>query len=95
LLRGKGIEPTVIEYLRHPPTAAVLKKLVAMLNMRPEDLVRKGEDLYKNELKGRTLTDAEWLQVLTSNPILIERPIAVRGDRAVLGRPPEKVLELV
>lgn len=57
--------------------------------------VRKGEEVYKLEFKGRSLTEAEWLDALVAHPILIERPIVVCGERAVIGRPPEKVLELL
>jgi arsenate reductase len=95
LLQEKGIEPTVVEYLKTPPTRAELRALVAKLGIAPEQLVRKGEDVYKEKFKGRTLTDEQWLDALAANPILIERPIVVRGDRAVIGRPPERVLEVV
>lgn len=94
LLRENGIEPEVIEYLKTPPSAAKLRELVAMLGIKPDELVRTGEDLFKEKFKGRTLTDAQWIEALAENPILIERPIVVRADRAVLGRPPEKALEL-
>ena len=60
-----------------------------------EDIVRKGEAIYKTEFEGRTLSEAEWLDALVAHPILIERPIVVRGERAVIGRPPERVLELL
>ena len=60
-----------------------------------EQLVRKGEDVYKENYAGKTLTDAQWLEALAKHPILIERPIVVRGDRAVIGRPPERVLDLL
>jgi arsenate reductase len=95
LLRGKGIEPHIIEYLKTPPDASALRKLIDRLKIRPEDLVRKGEELYKSEFKEKALSDAQWIEVLARHPILIERPIAVRGDRAVLARPPERVLELI
>jgi arsenate reductase len=62
--------------------------------MKPADLVRRGEAVFQEKYAGRTLTDEEWLDALVADPILIERPIVVLGDRAVLGRPPEKVLEL-
>lgn len=95
LLRENGIEPEVIEYLKTPPAAGELRELVAKLGIKPEQLVRTGEDVFKEQFKGRTLTDAQWLEALARNPALIERPIVVRGDRAVLGRPPERVLELL
>jgi arsenate reductase len=81
--------------LRTPPTRAELRTLVAKLGIAPEQLVRKGEDVYQEKFKGRILTDEQWLDALAANPILIERPIVVKGDRAVVGRPPERVLEVV
>ena len=95
LLQGKGISPTVIEYLQTPPTREELRVLVKRLGIKPEQLVRTGEDIFKREFKGRQLTDEQWLSALSQNPILIERPIVVKGSRAVIGRPPEKVLELL
>lgn len=95
LLEEAGAAPKVIEYLKAPPTAAELKTILAKLGMKPEQLVRKGEDVYKEKFAGKTLTDAQWIEALVKNPILIERPIVVSGDRAVLGRPPEDVKTLL
>ncbi len=95
LLEEKGIRPQVIEYLKTPPNKAALATLVRQLGIKPEQLVRKGEDVYKQTLQGKTLDDAQWLAALAEHPILIERPIVVRNGRAVIGRPPEKVLELL
>lgn len=94
LLRERGIEPTIVDYLKTPPTRDELRALVAKLGIAPEQLVRKGEDVYKEKFKGRTLTDEQWLDALAAYPILIERPIVVKGNRAVIGRPPERVLEI-
>lgn len=95
LVRGKGIEPQVIEYLKTPPTKDELRGLAAKLGIKPEQLVRKGEDVYKQEFAGRAMDDEQWLDALAKNPVLIERPIVVKGARAVLGRPPENVLALL
>ena len=95
LLEEHGIQPRIIEYLKTPPTATELKSLVAKLGIQPADLVRKGEDIYKSEYAGRTLSADEWIEAMAQHPILIERPIVVRGERAVLGRPPERVKELL
>ena len=95
LLRGRGIEPRIVEYLKSPPTAAELAAIVKKLGIRPEALVRKGEDIYKSRYAGRSLTEAEWIEALVRDPILIERPIVVAGGRAAIGRPPERVLELL
>jgi len=95
LLRGRGIEPRVIEYLKTPPSREELRALLRKLGMPAEQLVRKGEDVFKTKFAGRTLSEAEWIDALASHPILIERPVIVRGDRAVVGRPPERALELL
>ena len=95
LLRARGVEPHIIEYLKTPPTAAELRAIVRRLGISAADLVRTGEDIYKATYAGKILTDAQWVDALVKNPILIERPIVVRGTRAVIGRPPENVLELL
>lgn len=95
LLKESGVEPTVVEYLKTPPTAAELKAIVAKLGIKPEALVRKGEDLFKSKYAGKTLTDAQWIEALVKHPILIERPIVVSGSHGVIGRPPENVNALL
>lgn len=95
LMQSKGVEPEVIEYLRTPPTREDLRSLLKKLGMKPEQLVRKGEDIYKQKFAGKAMTDDQWLDALAKNPILIERPIVVKGAKAVLGRPPENVLALL
>lgn len=95
LLQEHGVEPEIVEYLKTPPTVAELKAIVAKLGIKPEQLVRKGEDVYKTHYAGKTLTDAQWLEALAKHPILIERPIVVSGNRAVVGRPPENVKTLL
>lgn len=95
LLQEHGVEPQIIEYLQRPPTQAELAAIIAKLGIEPEQLLRKGEDVYKAKYAGKTLTDAQWIDAMVSDPILIERPIVVSGKQAVLGRPPENVLELV
>ena len=95
LLQERGVELRVVEYLKTPPTAAELKSIVAKLGITAEQLVRKGEDIYKANYAGKTLTDAQWIDAMVKHPILIERPIVVSGDRAVIGRPPENVEPLL
>jgi arsenate reductase (glutaredoxin) len=95
LLEESGATPRIVEYLKTPPTRGELKTILSRLGMKPEQLVRKGEDVYKAKFAGKTLTDAQWIDAMVENPILIERPIVVRGDRAVLGRPPENVKTLL
>lgn len=95
LLQGNGQTPEVIEYLKNPPTRKELKDIVGLLNIKPEDLVRKGEQIFKDKYKGKSLTDEQWMDALLENPVLIERPVVISGKKAVIGRPPEKVLELI
>lgn len=89
---GKEIE--IIEYLKNPPTEKELKKIVKMLGMKPLDLIRKNEVVFKEQFKGKNYTDDEWIRIMAENPKLIERPIVIEGDKAVLGRPAEKIREL-
>jgi arsenate reductase len=95
LLQGRGIEPRVIEYLKTPPTTAELRNIVAKLGISPEQLVRKGEEVYKQKYADKALSDAQWIEAMVHDPILIERPIVVSGERAVIGRPPENVQSLL
>jgi arsenate reductase len=95
LLLEKGIEPAVVEYLKTPLSKEELRAILKLLRMKPEQIVRTGEELYKDKFQGKTLSDEQWLDALVANPILIERPIVVKGNRAVVGRPPERVLELL
>jgi arsenate reductase len=95
LLEEQGVEPEVVEYLKTPPTKAELKALLAKLGLKPEQVVRTGEEIYREKYRGRQLSGEQWLDALAEHPILLERPIVVRGSRAVLGRPPEKVLEIL
>ena len=95
IVAALGVEAEVIEYLETPPGKEELRELLDKLDMQPGELVRHGEAVYKENYAGKTLSEEQWLDALVAHPILIERPIVVRGDRAVVGRPPEKVLELL
>ena len=95
LLKENGIEPDVVEYLTHPPSKPELKAIVTKLGLKPGQIIRKGEDTYKQKYAGKSLTDDQWLDALVKDPILIERPIVVKGSQAVIGRPPENVLDLL
>jgi arsenate reductase len=95
LLQEHGLTPRIVEYLQSPPSAAELKAIIAMLGIRPEQLVRKGEEIYRNRYAGKTLSDDQWIAAMVRDPILIERPVVVHGNRAVIGRPPEAVLDLL
>jgi arsenate reductase len=95
LLREHGIEPEVVLYLETPPSREELQSLLAKLGKRASELVRRGEEEFKAAGLGAASTETDWLQALVTHPRLIERPIVEYGDRAVLGRPPENVLELL
>lgn len=95
LVAEHGTPATIINYLETPPNKDELRALLGKLGLRAEEIVRRGEDVYKTNYAGRAMNDDDWLDALVAHPILIERPIVVCGDRAVVGRPPEKVLELL
>ena len=95
LLRDKGEDPEVIEYLKNPPTAEELRDIIKKLGISAEAIVRKGEDVYKNKFDGKSMNEDEWIKALIANPILIERPIVVSGKQAAIGRPPKNILHLL
>jgi arsenate reductase len=96
LLRERGIEPEIIEYLQAPPDAARLKQLLRMLGLAPRGLMRRKEDAYRRRrLDDERLADHELIAAMAEDPILIERPIVVAGGKAAIGRPPENVLKIL
>ena len=95
LLRDNQVEPEIIEYLKDIPTAEELKEVLGMLGMKAEDLLRKGEADYKENFKGKSLSEDEWIAAMVEYPKLIERPIVIKNKKAVVGRPPENVLSLI
>jgi len=95
LLEERGLTLRIVEYLKTPPSAAELAALVKKLGIAAEQLVRKSEEIYKSRCAGRRLSEAEWIEAMAEHPILIERPIAVKGSKAVIGRPPEAVIRLL
>ncbi len=95
ILRENGIEPQIIEYLKETPTEAELTEVLHQLNVPAIEIIRKGESDFKENFKGKDLTNTEWIQAMVKYPKLIERPIVIKGNQAILGRPPQKVLELI
>ncbi len=96
LLREHGIEPEILEYLKEPPSAEELDAVLRMLDMEPRDLMRRKEKEYRElGLKDESLSRDRLVAAMVGHPRLIERPVAISGDRAVLGRPTETVLELI
>lgn len=94
ILNEKGIEPVVVEYLKNVPDVDELKSVLKKLGISAEDLIRKNEDIFKTKFKGKKYSEEQWIKILLEHPILIERPIVIKGNKAAIGRPPEKVLEL-
>lgn len=90
-IRDKGMDVQVIEYINHPLSKKEIHKLLQQLNVEPIDIVRKQEDLYKKELKGKQFSNDEWLTILSENPRLIQRPIVLKDHKAVIADPPERV----
>lgn len=95
LLEEKKEMVTIIEYLKTPPSKDELKEILEMLDMKPEQLLRKGEAIYKEEFKGKELSDDQWMDAMIAHPKLIERPIVVKDGKAAIGRPPESVLQIL
>ncbi|MCV4283741.1 arsenate reductase (glutaredoxin) [Pseudomonas capsici] len=96
LLQARGLTPDIVLYLETPPDAAQLRDLLAKLGIGPRQLLRSGEDDYKAlNLADPSLSDEQLIAAMASHPKLIERPILVAGDKAVIGRPPENILELL
>lgn len=96
LLEEKGITPRIVEYLKTPPDAGTLKSILKSLGLKPRDLMRRKEALYKDlNLDDPSLSDEALIAAMVENPILIERPIVVKNGKAALGRPPEAVLAIL
>lgn len=94
-LEESGQEFEVINYLQTTPTVDELREIIAKLGIKPYELVRKSESVYVTEYKGKDLSDEEWIAAMVAHPILIERPILVSGDKAVIARPTEKINEIL
>jgi arsenate reductase len=96
LLQEKGIEPDVVEYLNTPPDRKTLEQVLKMLGMEPRDLMRRKEAEYKeNGLDNPDLTRDQLIDAMIAHPKLIERPIVIKNGKAAIGRPPEKVLDIL
>ena len=96
ILSENGIDVDIIEYLKDAPSEKTLRQIINILGIKPRELLRKGEVVYKeNNLRREDLTDDDLIQFMLDNPILIERPIVYDDKRAVIGRPPDNVLKLI
>lgn len=95
LLREKGIEPQIIEYLKDVLDSKEISSLCSKLNLTPGQLIRTGEEIYKENYSQKELSDSESIEAMVAHPILIERPIVVSNSKAAIGRPPENVLTIL
>ena len=93
LLQERGVQPRIVEYLNQPPSEAELKHLLTMLGLKPRDILRAKEAAEAG--LDPQMSNAELIQGIAGNPAVLERPIFVHGGKAVVGRPPEKVLDLL
>jgi arsenate reductase len=95
ILEQNSCKINIREYLKQPPTKKELQELLRQLGCKAIDIVRKSEPLYQEKFADKKLTHLQWIKVLSENPILIERPIVIDGERALIGRPPILVMGLV
>ena len=95
LLRDNGHDPKVIEYLKTPPNVKELINICKTLGKRPKDIIRKGEQEYKALKINKIVSDDYLLKAMVRHPKLIERPIVIKGEKGIIGRPPENVLKLI
>lgn len=95
ILEESGQKFQTVEYLKDVPSVAALKSLIIKLKIKPHDLIRTKEPVYLEKYKGKILSDNQWIQAMHEHPILIERPVVINGNKAVIARPPEKVTEIL
>ncbi len=94
IIMDQGLEPEIILYLDNPMKATELKELIRKLGITAKELIRTSEKIYKEEYKGKKMTETQWIKAMITYPKLMQRPIVVKDKKAVLGRPPENVLDL-
>ncbi|MFB9058224.1 arsenate reductase (glutaredoxin) [Mariniflexile ostreae] len=95
LLEESGKDFKIVKYLEDIPNEKELKDIIDLLKIKPIDLVRQNESIWKSNFKGKDLSDADIISAMVEHPKLIERPIVVNGKKAVIGRPSEKILEII
>ena len=95
LIQASGVTPHVIEYLKTPPSEAELTVIARKLGIAPAELVRRNEPVFREKYNDKVMDDAQWIKALVADPILMQRPIVVRGNAAVIGRPPENVKRIL
>lgn len=95
VLKKKKIVPDVFLYAVTPPNEAEIKAVLKKLGISAEELIRKKENIYKEKFEGKKMNEEKWIKAMVKYPILIERPIIIKGNKAVIGRPIEKILEII
>ena len=95
VLENSGKPYEIVKYLENTPSFDELKDIISMLNIKPIELVRKNEAIWKSDYKGKELSDTDIINAMIKNPKLIERPIVINGNKAVIGRPPELILDII
>ena len=95
IIQEMGNEVEIIEYLNSPPTAKELEVILEMLNIQPIELIRKNEIIWRENYRGKQMRDDEIINAMRENPKLIERPIVIKNGKAIIGRPPEKINEIL
>ncbi|HZW77091.1 MAG TPA: arsenate reductase (glutaredoxin) [Flavobacteriaceae bacterium] len=95
LLEDREEEFKVVKYLENPPSAEELREIVTLLGIKPIDLVRTQEEVWKTRFAQMPLSDDQVLEAMASHPRLIERPIVIKGNKAAIGRPPQKIIDIL
>jgi arsenate reductase len=95
ILQEQNTPHEVRWYLAEPLTKNELQTLLNKLSLQPSELVRRNEPVYKEQFEGKEISEEQWLDILIENPVLIERPIVEKGDKAIIARPPEKIFEII
>jgi len=95
ILNSENKEFEIIKYLKDVPSEKELKEILKILNIPAIDLVRKNESIWKDKYKGKDLSEENIIRAMTENPILIQRPIVMKGNKAVIARPPESIREVL
>ncbi len=95
ILEEKNTDLEIVKYLETPLTTDKLKEIISLLKIKPIELVRKGEKIWKEQFKHLEFTDDELIDIMCEYPKLIERPIVINNNKAIIGRPPEKVLDII
>lgn len=93
-LYSKGLKPEIVFYLQNPPSFSELRDVIRKLNIKPAELIRIKEKVFISNFKGKNFSDDEWIKIMVENPILIERPVIITGEKAVIGRPKERIEDL-